>query len=241
MPSFTDVYLVPDIGQLISTFFNIRDDARLDSTNKEIRDFHRAAVYPLYNIIDLDAISEEVDDPVPYLKKMTPFAEKITSTLNPGRLGIPTVRKMRNLREVTYAVPLVVDTTLRRIHPTTYRFWELVDSFLQSLFMFPNAVETVNIVPGAIVLVRTDPDRDDFLEEHVLNDTTEGSHLQIYRRYGMPVVMNVHKPAAPTHGTRLSRVHLPGRLASYGMKNLHYEDWNTDITGIASLLLDLID
>lgn len=239
MTSFLDVYTVPDIGNNIHSFLTFTDESNLDKVNKEVYTFNREYVYPMCKTVDLDTFHSQPNF-LNYLKKITYYIEHLTCKHNSSRTGIPTIRYMPSLKEITYAVPLVIDSTQRRIHPATHRLWGLVNNFLQSLYTHKNFVKKVNIVPGCVILVRCDPITDEFLEEHIINDTTEGSHLELYRWYGMPVVLNVVRPTVLYFGTELESVHCPFLLASYNMEKIHCTDWNKQETGIASVILDLI-
>jgi hypothetical protein len=230
MASFDDIYHIPLVGHTIHKFLDLQDDACLDSTNKDIRDFHRKYVYPMIRKLDLDTL-QDYSTHVSYLKKISPFLEEITCQRNSGQTALPSVRCLPNLKHVTYAVPIVLDTTLQRIDTSTHRLWAHVNGFLRSLALVENNVETVNIIPGVVKLVRVDIEEDEVLEEHILEDTTEGSHFQLYRRYGMPVMLNFRL-------TKDIPVKIPGYLTSVSVEK--FINWNTEHTGITSLILDLL-
>lgn len=230
MASFEHIYQIPLVGYTIHKFLDLQDEACLDSTNKDIRDFHRKYVYPTVRKIDLDTIQDYTNH-VAYIKKISPFLEEIICRKNSGQTALPSVRCLPNLKHVTYAVPIVLDTTLQRIDRATHHIWAHVNGFLRSLSIVENKVETVNIVPGVINLIRVDIEDDEILEEHTLEDTTEGSHLRLYRQYGMPVVLNFRLP-------KDIPVKIPGYITSVSVEK--FIDWNTQDTGIASLILDLL-
>lgn len=243
MPSFSDVYLIPLVGNLVHSYLSPKDDAEISNVSEEYTEFHEEYIYPMRREIDLDTLGE---DPLPYLSKVSPYVESITCMRNPSCVALPSVRTLPKLRTLTYAVPLVLDTTLRRIHPATHQYWAKVNDFLQSLFTVDNCVESVRIIPGPVHLVRTNPDSDDYVEEHILEDTTEGSHLQLYRKYGMPVVLNVYRPRTMFFGDDLRELHVPMRMASLAMQNWCADapgctGWDAQATGIASVILDLAD
>jgi hypothetical protein len=242
MDAFSSVYSVPFLGKRLHSFLSVADEAELDSTSKTLHTLHRKDVYPLTHTLDLDKVGRETTAPIPYLKKVSPYVRVIQCTRNPGRIALPTVAKLPSLVSLTYAVPLLLDTTLRRIHPSTLLLWSKVNAFLQSLYTTDHRVRTVRIVPGPVILVRTDVDTGDILEEHVLDDCTEGSHLQIYRKYGMPVVLSVARPRTPFFGESVGEIRIPTALMSYGMqKSVQHTSWSVHSTGIASVVLDLTD
>lgn len=243
MPSFSDVYLIPLVGNLIHSFLPPKDDADISAVSEEYTDFHDEYVYPMRRELDLDGLGE---DPLPYLAKVSPYTESITCARNPACIALPSVRLLPKLRTLTYAVPLVLDTSLRRIHPATHQYWANVNNFLQSLFTVDNHVESVRILPGPVHLVRTNPGSDDYVEEHILDDTTEGSHLQLYRKYGMPVVLQALRSRTMFFGDSLREIHIPKRLVSLAMQNWCADvpgctEWDAQTTGIASVVLDLAD
>lgn len=242
--TFEDVYLIPNLGALIWSFLPIEDEMRMDSVSTTIRQFHREWVYPTYRSIDIDTLctytSSSVSPPK-YLTKLSPYLEEITCVRNEQRLKLPRIEALPNLKRITYAVPFILDTTLRRIHPHTQMLWAAVNTFIRTSMMRPNQIESIDIVPGVILCVRTDPEDDEnYLEQHILEDTTEGSHLQLFNRYGMPVIIML-----PPAYLQYIPMKFPFRMANYVgktiAKRLHYTDWSVHEWGVASLLLDLID
>jgi hypothetical protein len=239
MDCFSRVYGIPFVGARLHSFLTSEDDAGVDCASKTVYDIHRSDIYPQRPTLDLDTLGPS---PLPYLKKVSPFVRTIISETNPGRIVLPTVRMLPSLETLTYAVPLLLDTTLRRIHPSALVLWSKLNAFLQSLYTTEHRVQSVRILPGPIILMRTDLETGDVLEEHVLDDFTEGSHLAVYRKYGMPVVLTASRPRTPFFGETLQELHLPTDLMSYGMqKCVQHTSWSVQSTGIASVLLDLID
>lgn len=238
MPSFENAYFIPNVGSLINNFMRPEDDIKIDSTSKSIREFHREWVYPGYRHMNIDDIYENASSSraaLAYMTKMNPYVEEIECFRNVHGVKLPRLRSLPNLQDITFAVPIILDVTLRRIHPNTQELWRSVNMFINAAVTQENSLQKISIVPGVIVLVRTDPVTNEYLEEHVLEDMTEGSHLQIFRRYGLPVVL--HAPM----GARHIDIKIPLQLASWVTKNGGFTDWSVHETGIASVLLDLID
>ena len=194
----------------------------------------------MYRAIDLDAVVESMPDYVgvkSYLTKMSPYATTIVSSKNSTGVCIPRITKLPKLKTVTYAVPLIIDVTFQRIHADTHRLWRGVSDFLHSLSMYNNDVDSVHIVPGIIMLVRTDVETHETLDTRILNDTCAGTHLRMYRRYQMPVTLMMPLP-------KLDMLTAPSQLMSWPIKNMaqeisQYINWDTT-EGSGSFFMDLI-
>lgn len=237
MRSFEDVYLIPNVGAAIHGYLSTEDEARMDSTSNEIRAYHREWVYPMHRTIDIDKLYDGAPTFVAskYLTKMSRYVEHIHCRRNECGVKLPRITCLPKLKTLTFAVPTILDTTLRRLHPNTHMLWSSVDTFLASVLRRHRYLEKIHIIPGVVILARTDVISGDYLEEHILEDTTEGSHLQIFRRFQMPVHIIM-----PYHAREID-IKFPFQLASLASKNLGYTDWSVHETGIASVLLDLLD
>lgn len=240
MPSFETAYFIPNVGGLINRYIGPEDETNLDMTSNAIRGFHREWVYPGYRYLNVDRICNKSSlrpAALKYMTKLNPYLEKIRCLRNECGIKLPSAKCLPKLTEITFAIPLILDTTLRRIHPDTQELWAAVNAFINAAVTREHAVQKIHIVPGVIVLVRTEPATGQYVEEHVLEDMTEGSHLQMFRRYQMPVAL--HVPRA----TRRVEIKMPLQLASLASKNgtLCYTTWSIHETGMASVLLDLLD
>ena len=236
--SFESVYFIPNVGNLIGSFLCIEDELRLDSTSKSIRQFHREWVYPMYRLLNVDDIYAEASSSraaCKYLTKMSPYAETVECFRNQHGAKLPGLRCLPKLRDITFAIPLIIDTTLRRIHPNTQELWASVNMFINSVVTQEHTLEKINIIPGVIIVVRSDPGSNEYLEEHILEDMTEGSHLQIFRRYQFPVTLHIPRTVREVDIT------IPLQIASLATKNKNFTSWSVHETGIASALLDLYD
>lgn len=238
MTTFLDIYLNPLQGKTIHKFLSVKDEQALDSTCKEVRAFNRKHVYPSYSEIDTANFNSA-------------FIRKINSHIK--TLIVRDTRRslflnyMPVLEEITFVVPLVVDVTFRRIYEDTHVVWRDIAGFLQLLTVTPNKVHTVRIVPGDIKLIRIDVPTGDTLEEHTVQDSTEGSHLQLYRFYQFPPFISFFIPAIQScKGMfKVNTFHYPSQLATRSGKNtLHniisnYTTWDNNRTGLASMFYDL--
>jgi hypothetical protein len=240
MASFLDVFGIPNVGYNISDYFTFEECLKFDCVCKDVREINRDTVYPMYKTICLDTVVESLQDHVgvgSYLNKMSPYVHTVVASKNSTGVCIPRINKLPKLREVTYAVPLILDVTLQIIHADTHRLWQGVNNFLQSLTSVDNKVEMVNIVPGTITLLRTDVDTNETLDIRVLHDMSAGTHLRMYRRYQMPVTLM----------TRLPKIKIftaPSQLMSLPTKNMaqeisQYINWDTT-EGPGSFFMDLI-
>lgn len=240
MASFLDVFGISNIAFQISDYLTFEECLKFDCVSKDVYDINRESVYPMYREIDLDSVVDSLQDYIgvkSYLTKMSPYATTIIASKNSTGVCIPRITKLPNLRTVTYAVPLIIDVTFQRIHADTHRLWQGVSGFLHSLSVNNNDVKSVHIVPGIIMLVRTDVDTNDTLETRILNDTCAGTHLRMYRRYQMPVTLMNPLP-------RLDMFTAPSQLMSLPIKNMaqeisNYTNW--DLTeGSGSFFMDLV-
>lgn len=242
---FLDLYCQPLIGYTISSYLTIEDDMRFDATCSDVRAFNRAYSYPMFRSLDLDCLVEQTDNEryaTHYLRKLSPYVHEITSRKNELGFRIPSIHRLPHLRHLTLAVPLILDVTMGRIHPNTHHIWSNINLFLGSLTRHPNQLKSVMIVPGVIKLVRTEPDTQGYIDEHNIEDYCEGSHLAIYRRFGMPVTLSFF--VTPGH-FGLDQVHAPSYLMSLATKksiqdHCAYLDWNRVHEGIGSFIVDLL-
>lgn len=248
MPRFEDVYSIQGLGFTINKFLTICDDARLDMTSKEIRTIHRESVYPLYSYYDVDELYDNLGSDIAvkgYLKKISPYAKTITMRKNEAMVKIASIRTMPNLEEMTFAVPLILDATLSMIHPNTQRVWADLGMLIQSLQEFPNKLRFLHIVPGIVRIVRVNVnDFDEYLENQVLYDTTEGSHLHIMRVFGLPVLLGNFLPKRQGCCV-LEELTVPHRVLSLAAKNtleadIRLIDWDFLHTGVFSMILELL-
>ena len=238
MTTFLDLYLNPLQGKLIHSFLSVCDDQALDSTCKEIREFNRNHIYPLYTEMDT------ANSNLAFIRKVSSYVKTliVRDTRRPLFLNY-----MPALEDITFVVPLVVDVTFRRIYEDTHSTWRDIAGFLQLLAVTPNNVHTVRIVPGNIKLLRIDVPTGDILEERIVQDSTEGSHLQLYRFYQFPPFISFFIPAIQScKGMfKVETLHYPSQLATRSGKNtLHniitnYTTWDINTTGLASMFFDL--
>lgn len=238
---FLDVYCQPLIGYTIDSFLGVEDEIRFDATNKEVRAFKREWVYPMYRTMDIDVLvetCENIEWAKLYLRKMNPYLTKVECPHNLHDFQLPTIRNMSKLREITFAVPLIIDVNMGIIHMHTYQIWSSIDRFLQSIAVTPNSVEIVNIVPGVMKLIRTDVESGDTLHEKIIYDTSEGTHLRYYRRFGLPVVLMFTLPKDNCFGAKVFKC--PSCVISYATRQKTRSiDWGTQDEGVGSLFLDL--
>jgi hypothetical protein len=238
---FLDLYCQPLLGYTIDSYLGVEDESRFDATSKEVRAFKREWVYQMYRVMDIDTLVENCENiewAKLYLRKMNPYLTRVECRCNFHEFQVPTIRNLSNLRELTFAVPLVLDVSIGSIHPNTYQIWGSVDRFLQSLATRPNKLEHVSIVPGILKLVRTDPTTQHYLDEKIVYDTTEGTHLRYYRRFGLPVMLMFAIPKQ--NHFRLKSFKCPSWVLPLSTrektKNI---DWGTQEEGVGSMFLDL--
>jgi hypothetical protein len=246
--NFQDIYEIPGVGYTINRFLNIRDDTKLDTTNNVIRKIHRESVYPLYTHYNVDGLYENIGSEKgvkEYLRKVSPYAKTIRMKRNEPSVKIASIRTLPNLEEMTFAVPMILDTTLAMIHPHTTRIWAELAMFVQSLQEYPNKLRSLHIVPGIIRIVRVNMnDFDEYLEDEILEDKTEGSHLAIMHRFGFPVLFSNFFPKRQGYCV-LEELKVPYRLLSLAAKNTLDSDiklinWDFLSRGIFSGILDLL-
>jgi hypothetical protein len=238
---FLDVYCQPLIGYTIDSYLGVEDEIRFDATSKEVRAFKREWVYPTCRNMDIDLLTEECENlewAKAYLRKMNPYLESVYCGQNIYDFQLPTIRSMPNLRSITFAVPLIMDVTLGCIHPNTYRIWASVDRCMQSIANTPNKIEHVNIVPGVMKLVHSDPISGDYIDEKVVQDCTEGTHLRYYRRFGLPIMLMFSIPKDNHFHVKSFRC--PSWVIALAMREkMLNTNWNTQEEGVGSMFLDL--
>ena len=225
------------VAQSIADYLNVRDEMALDCTCWAVHAANREHVYPYYDNINLDEIAHGYSEKIlkAYLRKLTPHVRQITCEYNNQRILLPLIAHMPKLETVRYAVPLILDVTMRRIHPDTFRFWIRLRAFLNSLAHTPNALKKLEIVPGEVVLVHTNPGEDDYVDEHVLRDNTEGSHLHAFRHFQMPVVLILDYPEQMNIELRA-----PSYLMNVASKKFVHTDWSNGSSGALSRMLELV-
>jgi hypothetical protein len=230
-------YSIPGLAYSISDYLNVRDEMALDCTCWAIHTANREHVYPRYDNINLDEVAYGYPEKIlrAYLRKLAPHVQQITSDYNNQRILLPMIANMPKLETVRYAVPLILDITMRRIHPDTFRFWIRLRAFLNSVAHTPNVLKKLEIVPGEVVLVHTNPGEDDYVDEHVLRDNTEGSHLHAFRHFHMPVVLILDYPEQMNIELRA-----PTYLINFASKKFVHTDWSDTSTGTLSRMLELV-
>ncbi len=248
MRTFEEIYQIPGLGHNINRFLTVKDDTRLDTTNKVIRKIHRDSVYPLYTHYDVDELYESIESEKgvkEYLRKVSSYAKTIQIRKNKASVKIASIRTLPNLEEMTFAVPMILDTSLAMIHPHTSRIWAELAMFVQSLQEYPNKLKKLHIVPGIIRIVQVNMnDFDEYLQDEILEDNKEGSHLAIMRRFGFPVLFSNFFPKHQGYCV-LEELKVPYRLLSLAAKNtldsdIKLIDWDFLSRGIFSGILDLL-
>lgn len=245
-----DIYCIQGLGNTVSDFLDIADEQSLDSVCKDIRQFNREYVYPLYTSMytcDIAEMSPSAFRTQLYLDKIAPFLKDLKMFDSSYLVHIPAIEVMPNLEELVYSIPLHVDVTNGRIHPLTEMYWQEIQNFLASLFHDKNKLKSVTIVPGRIELHRCVPGTWNVLESQVLDDETEASHARFYRKLAMPPLVDL-VPKAFFDSTTfvLEKLHMPRELMSLSARvltnhldTLDVSTWDTVHDGPASFLLDL--
>lgn len=239
MPTFEDVYTIPNLAYEISSYLNVDDELNLDQVSKTIHATNREWVYGMYRDINVDEMIEQsssIEAALKYLKKISPYIETLTFNGNVHEVKLPPVDKLPNLRSIEFAVPLVVDVSWRSISPSTHILWKGVRDFITSLTKTPNKVERIRIVPGVVKFIQTPHEQpDNRVEESVLDDRSPESHLRMYRHLQMPIVLWPDWSKLPN----LKEFHAPLELIAYApskeldqMKNLRYTDWQRGTAGV---------
>jgi hypothetical protein len=231
------LYSIPGVAQAISDYLDVRDEMALDCTCSLIHEANREHVYPYYDIMDLDHVAGRYSDTIlrAYLRKLAPYIREITSEYNPRMLLLPLIQKLPKLETLRYAVPLIMDVSMRRIHPDTFRFWVNLRSFINSVCNVPNQLKKIDIVPGQVMLVHTNPGEDEYFDEMVLRDNTEGSHMHAFRYFQMPVVMIVDYPNLLT-----AELRAPKQIMDLTSKKIVHTDWSNEPCGVLSRMLELV-
>lgn len=239
---FLDTYCIPLVGYTINSFLKIEDQFVLAATCKDAQTFRTDFVFPMCKTLDLQALSERtrtrrwatryLDNVVGHVRVLKPCFDY---TYMP-----PTIDRMPNLREITIAIPLILDANQQRIHPITQMAWAEVNRFLRSLTVHPNKLETLRIIPGVLKLVRAEPETNAILDEHLVHDIEEGSHLRLYRVFELPIQL-YGLNAEQLQG---KRIHAPSQVMAlslrHAMKNCKgYTDWSGQTQGHATILFDL--
>jgi hypothetical protein len=249
--NFLDIYCIQGLGNTISDLLDIADDQALDSTCKDVRQFNREYVYPLYTSLytrEIATMSPSSFRTQLYMKKLGPFIKDLKIFESAHFVRIPLIEFMPNLEEVVYAVPLHIDVTNGRIHPVTEMHWQDIQNFLASLFREKNKVKSVTIVPGAIQLHRCVPATWDVLESQTFDDETEASHARLYRKLAMPPLVSLapHMELYMSTTFQLEKLHMPRELMSLTariytnhLESLDVTTWDTAHDGPVSFLLDL--
>ena len=246
-----DVYCIQGLGNTISDFLDIADEQSIDSVCKDIRQFNREYVYPLYTTMytcDIAEMSPSSFRTQLYLDKIAPFLKDLKMFDCSSALRIPEIETMPNLEEFVYSVPMHIDVTNGRIHPLTEMYWQDIQNFLASLFRVKNKLKSVTVVPGRIELHRCVPGTWNVLESQVLDDETEASHARLYRRLGMQPVVDLVLRQEFVDSTTLvlEKLHMPRELMSLSarvltnhLETLNVSTWDTAHDGPASFLMDL--
>lgn len=246
-----DVFCIQGLGNTISDFLDIADEQSFDSTCKDVRQFNREYVYPLYTSMytcDIAEMSPSSFRTQLYLDKVAPFLKDLKMFDCPHALRIPEIETMSNLEELVYSVPMHVDVTNGRIHPLTEMYWQDIQNFLASLFRVKNKVKSVTIVPGRIELHRCVPGTWNVLESQTLDDETEASHARMYRRLRMMSIVDLVLRQEFVDSTTfvLEKLHMPREMMSLSarvltnhLETLDVSTWDTAHDGPASFLLDL--
>lgn len=231
------LYSIPGVAQTIADYLDVRDEMALDCTCSLVYNANREHVYPYYDVVNLDHVAGRYSDTIlkAYLRKLGQHIRHITSEYNQRKLLLPLVHQLPKLETLRYAVPLIMDVSMRRIHPDTYRFWINLRSFINSVCNVPNSVKKIDIVPGQVLLVHTTPGEDDYFDELVLRDNTEGSHMHAFRYFQMPVILIVDYP----HLLQ-AELHAPKQIMDLMSKKIVHTDWSNEPCGILSRMLELV-
>lgn len=179
-------YCIPGLGNILHSFLRTDDELRLDSTCRTVREFHRSDVYPTFKHLDMEEVDYHSDTMVAcrkYATKLSRYAEQITYLRNASMLKIPRLHSMPRVREIRYAIPLVVDISNRSIHHYTWQLWEGVEALLHELSLdIDHPMESIQIVPGNLLFVRTSFNTGEVVSEKWMEDAHESTHLLYYRR-----------------------------------------------------------
>jgi hypothetical protein len=227
---------------MINRFLGIEDQFSIENTCKDTQQFQMDFVYPMTKTLDVQTLSDRTRTRrwvTRYLEKVQQHVRVLEPCYNHAYVP-PTIEHLPNLREVTVAVPLILDATRQSVHPTTQIAWGELNRFLRSLTIHPNQLETLRIVPGIIKMVRTDLDTNAILDQHIVDDIEEGSHLRLYRVFDLPIVLY----GLNAENLQGKTIHAPSSLMAlslrHAMKNCKgYTDWSGHTQGHASILFDL--
>lgn len=239
---FLDLYCVPLLGNNINTFLKVEDQAELAATCRDARHFQIDFVYPMCKTLDLQALYDQSRTPrwvQRHLENTDPHVRVLKPCYDYTFMP-PTINTLPNLREITIAVPLILDATHQSIHPTTMIAWAELNRFMRSLTTHPNKLETLRIVPGIVQMVRTNPETREILDSYTVPDREEGSHLRLYRVFELPVALYGFNPEHLT----CKNIHAPASLMALSLrtelrKKKAYTDWSGHTQGHISILFDL--
>lgn len=183
--SFLTAYGIPGISHLIYSFLTVDDDLRLDQVSKDVREINRVDVYPTYTRMDLDELAHYSSSQQAYqshVDKTLPYTEVITSRFNCYQLLMPSLKKMPRIREIHFAMPLVVNISDYSLGEEMETLWNSVEQlFIDLAGARDHPLTTVAIVPGGIRFMRSSV-LGEVTSRIFVQNVDESTHLAYYRR-----------------------------------------------------------
>jgi hypothetical protein len=243
---FLTTYCSAGVGNLIYNFLTVEDEQRLDSTCKTVREFHRKDLYPVtHSYVYVDGVFDLMENPhnekarCSYMRKIAGFIQEIASDLNDGCMRLPGLTRLTQVREIHFAIPIMINTWTSSIHRCTYAAWESIENILrQKNEMEDHPLRSVHVVPGNIYLVKEDIDGN-ILTTRCIEDHSETTHLEYYRWFG-DNFPGIYIPTSLCINMYMPSLWIwPNDSNEYGTE-LKYWSWDGSKDSVGMLMLELI-
>lgn len=251
MTTFLDVFTIPGIAHNLWSYLNAEDEVCYDSTCKDVRIVHREFVYKGEPCLDYDDVAQYTENCAAiqsHINKRKKYAtELIWQGLDWRTSDDIDITLSPNLKVLDIRIPIDIDVTRSTIMDSTHEICAIVNRCINQICNTSNIIQNVMVRPGAITLCKFNLDTDEPILTRTIFDYCEGSHLKLYKKFGMPVFIDIVIPNPEEVHLIAKRVYLPRALMSLGSRillndvpNTALVDWDDEDEGEVGMMVDLM-
>lgn len=251
MTTFLDVFTIPGIAHTLWSYLTVEDELRYDSTCKDVRTVHREFVYRGETILDYDRIADECENCIAIESQIGKRKKYATEIIWHGLFWRGSddidITLSPNLKVLNLCIPIDIDVTRSRIMDSTHEMCAIVNRCINQICNTPNNIQSIIVRPGTVTLFKFNLDTEESILKWSVFDCCEGSHLKLYKKFGMPVFIDIVTPNPEEVHLVAKRAYLPRALMSLGSRILLNDipgtalvDWDDEDEGIVGMFVDLM-
>jgi hypothetical protein len=251
MTTFLDAFTIPGVAHNLWSYLNAEDEVRYDSTCKDVRIVHREFVYKGEPIVDYDEIAMHTENCTAIqsqINKRNKYATHIYWHGFYWRSGEDIdITVSPNLKVLDLRIPIDLDITRSKIMDSTHEMCAVINRCLNQICNTKNNIHTIKVQPGDITLIKFNLDTEEEVLSRRLYDYCDGSHLKLYKKFGMPIFIDLAVPNIEDVHLIAKRAHLPRALMSLRSRILLNDipdtalvDWDDEDEGVAGMMVDLM-